>query len=163
MKVSKILVRKISLSRFSTNFTAQGFVELFFHFETIERAEHRQHNRFNLGNEWMVYSTNFRIKISLIEKDPNYLCSLFSDREYYTRKISDLLQKIAKLFIKFCKKFVKLTKNCLQSQSTGHSVEKRKILSYQRKISSNQLFRNLLSKTVVFTKFLSKIREREFP
>ena len=122
------------MSRFSTNFTAQGFVEpFFFHFdffETLERAEHRQHNRFNLGNEWMVYSTNFRIKISLIEKDPNYLCSLFSDREYYTRKISDLLQKIAKLFIKFCKKFVKLTKNCLQSQSTGHSVEILEFLSH---------------------------------
>ena len=73
-------------------------------FETLERAEHRQHNRFNLGNEWMVYSTNFRIKISLIEKEPNYSCSLFSGRDYYSREISDLLQMRAKLFINFAKK-----------------------------------------------------------
>ena len=39
-----------------------------------------------------------------------------------------------------------------------HSVEKREILSRQRNISSNQLF----SKTVTFTKFLPKMRERDF-
>ena len=44
-----------------------------------------------------------------------------------------------------------------------HSVEKQEILSHQKNISSNQLFRNLFSKTVTFTKFLPKIREREFP
>ena len=42
-----------------------------------------------------------------------------------------------------------------------HSVEKRKILS-PKNISSNQLFSNLFSKTVTFTKFLLKMREREF-
>ena len=78
----------------------------------------------------MVYSTNFRIKISLIEKEPNYSCSLFSGRDYYSREFSDLLQMRAKLFIRFCKKIVKLTKNCLQSQSTGHSVEILEFLSH---------------------------------
>ena len=49
-----------------------------------------------------------------------------------------------------------------------HSVEKAVILSHQRNISSNQLFKlssNLFSivcKTVTLTKFLPKIREREF-
>ena len=36
-------------------------------------------------------------------------------------------------------------------------------LTHQRNISSNQLFSNLFSKTVTFTKFLLKMREREFP
>ena len=44
-----------------------------------------------------------------------------------------------------------------------HSVEKREILSHQKEISSSQLFSNLFSKTVTFTKFLPKMREREFP
>ena len=43
-----------------------------------------------------------------------------------------------------------------------HSVEKREILSHQKNISSNQLFSNLFSKTVTFTKFLLKIRESKF-
>ena len=43
-----------------------------------------------------------------------------------------------------------------------HSVEKWKIYSHWRKISSNQLFSNFFSKTVTFTKFLSKKCEREF-
>ena len=37
------------------------------------------------------------------------------------------------------------------------------ILSHQKNISSNQLFSNLFSKTVTFTKFLPKMSEREFP
>ena len=41
-----------------------------------------------------------------------------------------------------------------------YSVEKK--LS-QRNISSNQLFSNLFSKTAIFTEFLPKLREREFP
>ena len=44
-----------------------------------------------------------------------------------------------------------------------HSVEKREIISHQKNISSNQLFRNLFSKTVTFTKFLPEIGERELP
>ena len=40
-----------------------------------------------------------------------------------------------------------------------HSVVKRDILSHWKKISSNQLF----SKTIAFTKILSKKSEREFP
>ena len=42
------------------------------------------------------------------------------------------------------------------------SVEKREILSHKKKISSNQLFSNFFSKTIVFTKFLWKMCEREF-
>ena len=46
----------------------------------------------------------------------------------------------------------------------SHSVEKLEIRSHQKNISSNQLFSNLLfRKTVTFTKFLPKMREREFP
>ena len=37
------------------------------------------------------------------------------------------------------------------------------ILSHHKNISSNQLFSNLSSKTVTFTKFLPKMHEREFP
>ena len=49
------------------------------------------------------------------------------------------------------------------SQYSMHSVEKREILSPHRKnISSNQLFSNFFSKTVTFTEFLPKMREREF-
>ena len=44
-----------------------------------------------------------------------------------------------------------------------HSVEKREFLSHRKKISWNQLFSNFFSKTVGFTKFLSKKSEREFP
>ena len=45
-----------------------------------------------------------------------------------------------------------------------HSVEKQEILSpHQKNISLNQLFSYLFSKTVTFTKFLPKMREREFP
>ena len=39
---------------------------------------------------------------------------------------------------------------------------KREILSHQKNFSTNQFFSNLFSKTVTFTKFLPKIREREF-
>ena len=46
---------------------------------------------------------------------------------------------------------------------TVHSVEKRKILSHRKNISSNQLFSNLSSKTVTFTKNLIKMRESKFP
>ena len=45
---------------------------------------------------------------------------------------------------------------------SNHSVEKREILSHWKKISSNQLFSNLFSKTNAFTKFLRKNCEREF-
>ena len=38
-----------------------------------------------------------------------------------------------------------------------HSVEKREILSHQKDISSNQLFSNLFSRIVTFTKFLSNV------
>ena len=48
-------------------------------------------------------------------------------------------------------------------QQRVHSVEKQEILSHQKNISSNQLFSNLFSKTVTLTKFLIKMREREFP
>ena len=44
-----------------------------------------------------------------------------------------------------------------------HSVEKQEILSHWKNISWNQLLSNFFSKTVVFTKFLSKKCEREFP
>ena len=33
----------------------------------------------------------------------------------------------------------------------------------EKNIPSNQLFSNLVSKTITFTKFLRKMREREFP
>ena len=52
---------------------------------------------------------------------------------------------------------------CGKVSQNHSSMEKREILSHQRKISSNQLFSNLFSKTVTFTKFLPKLREREFP
>ena len=44
-----------------------------------------------------------------------------------------------------------------------HTVEEWKIHSYQNLFPSNQLFSNLLSKYVGFTKFLSKKRESNFP
>ena len=44
-----------------------------------------------------------------------------------------------------------------------HTVEKREILFHRKNISSNQLFSNLFTKTVTFTEFLLKMREREFP
>ena len=47
--------------------------------------------------------------------------------------------------------------------STLCSVEKQDILSHQKNISSNQLFSDLFSKTVTFTKFLPKISESKFP
>ena len=47
---------------------------------------------------------------------------------------------------------------------TQCNVEKLEILSHLKQFSSNQLFSNLLfCKTVNFTKFLPKMREREFP
>ena len=46
---------------------------------------------------------------------------------------------------------------------TVHSVEKWKIYSHQKNISSNQLFSNFISKTVVLTKFLPKKRESKIP
>ena len=42
------------------------------------------------------------------------------------------------------------------------SVEKRKIYSHRKNISSNQLFSNFFSNIVVFTKFLPKKCERQF-
>ena len=42
------------------------------------------------------------------------------------------------------------------------TVEKWKILSHQKNISWNQLFSNFFSKTIGFTKFLSKKCDREF-
>ena len=43
-----------------------------------------------------------------------------------------------------------------------HGVEKQEILSpHQKNISSNQLFCNLFSKTITFTKFLPKMRDWE--
>ena len=44
-----------------------------------------------------------------------------------------------------------------------HGVEKWKIYSHWKKISSNQLFSNFFSKTVTFTKFLPKMHESKFP
>ena len=46
-------------------------------------------------------------------------------------------------------------------QTTGWRNEKFSLT--KKNISSNQLFSTLFSKTVNFTKFLPKIREREFP
>ena len=47
---------------------------------------------------------------------------------------------------------------------TMHSVEKREILSHQKIFRQiNSLVTYLVSKTVTFTKFLPKMREREFP
>ena len=43
-----------------------------------------------------------------------------------------------------------------------HSLEKREILSRWKKISSNQLFSNFISKSIAFTKFLQKKCERDF-
>ena len=43
-----------------------------------------------------------------------------------------------------------------------HSVEISKILSHPKKFSWNQIFSNLFSKTVAFTKFSSEKCEREF-
>ena len=44
-----------------------------------------------------------------------------------------------------------------------HSVEKQEILSHWKNISWNQLFSKFFSKTVVFTKFLSKMSKSKFP
>ena len=42
-------------------------------------------------------------------------------------------------------------------------MEKQEILYHQKNIPSNKLVSNLFSKTITFTKFLAKVREREFP
>ena len=44
-----------------------------------------------------------------------------------------------------------------------HTVEKWKIYSHPKNISSNQLLSNFISKTVVLTKFLPKKRESKIP
>ena len=44
-----------------------------------------------------------------------------------------------------------------------HTVEKWKVYSHQNFFSSNQLFSNLFSKCVGFTKFLPKMGESKFP
>ena len=56
---------------------------------------------------------------------------------------------------KFCQKSVRV--NFRNFHTALHSVEKREILSHLENISSNQLFSNLFSKTVTFTKFLPKM------
>ena len=64
-----------------------------------------------------------------------------------SRNNSQVIQKFRKLHTAVC----------------DLSVEKREILCHQKNISSNQLFSNLFSKTVTFTKFLPKMRESKFP
>ena len=59
----------------------------------------------------------------------------------------------------FCEKRVREN---FRNFHSVHSVEKRKIWSHQKNISSNQLFSNFFSKTIVFTKFLLRNCEREF-
>ena len=49
------------------------------------------------------------------------------------------------------------------ANATEITVWKNEKLSPTRNISSNQLFSNWFSKTITFTKFCPKMREREFP
>ena len=51
----------------------------------------------------------------------------------------------------------------MQIKLQYHFVEKFKIYSHQKNISSNQFFSNSFSKPVTFTKFLPKMSERKFP
>ena len=50
-----------------------------------------------------------------------------------------------------------------QNFAYTHIVEKWKIYSHPKNISSNQLFSNFFSKTVTITKILPKLRESKFP
>ena len=63
-------------------------------------------------------------------------------------KIAQFDKKLSSLDLKHC-----------SVDSTLHSVEKWKIYSHPKNISSNQLFSNFVSKSIVFTKFLPKKRE----
>ena len=69
--------------------------------------------------------------------------------KYFVKLTGNLLSR------NFCQKCVRL--NCSNFYTV--SLEKNEKLSLTKNISSNQLF----SKTVTFTKFLPKMREKEFP
>ena len=56
-----------------------------------------------------------------------------------------------------------LDRKCLQTFFIIYYITVWKKNSPQKNISSNQLFSNLFSKTAIFTEFLPKLREREFP
>ena len=79
------------------------------------------------------------------------------------RQINSLVITLVKTLLSrnFCQKCVRLNRSNFHIVS-AHSVEKWKILSHWKKISSNQLFSSFVSKNVVFTKFLSKKCESKF-
>ena len=83
----------------------------------------------------------------------------FTLTEKKFRQITYLVLFIVKTLLSrnFCQKCE--TKS---QQFPNCGVEKWEILSHWKKISSNQLFSNFFSKTIVFTKFLRKKCEREF-
>ena len=94
--------------------------------------------------KWKIYS--YLKNISSNQLFSNFICN---------RYFHEIFVKILRVLTKI--NFLKLSFN------TVHSVEKREILSHRKNISSNQLFSKLFSKIVTFTKFLPKMREREFP
>ena len=81
------------------------------------------------------------------------------------RQINSLVIYLVKPLLSrnFCQKMVRVNFRNFHSVSMPHSVEKREILSHLKDISSNQLFSNLFSKTVTFTKSFTKMRQRKFP
>ena len=79
-----------------------------------------------------------------------------------TFRFSTLLGHHWKIFVKsilmnYCKKL--FSRKIFQVVYQSRRVEKQEIHSHLKNISSNQLFSNLFSKTITFTKFLP----REFP
>ena len=86
-----------------------------------------------------------------------------SQKRKKNRQINSLVTYLVKPLLSrnFCQKCVRETsRNFHNVLWQCHSVEKWGILSHRKNISWNQLFSNLFSKTVAFTKFLSKKCER---
>ena len=110
-------------------------------------------------------SHDFLSKIFMLHR----VCTLWKLRKFTLtekifRQITYLVISLVKLLLSrnFCQKCVREnSRNCHTVKH--HTVEITEIYSHLEKISSNQLFSNFFSKTVTFTKFLPKKREREFP
>ena len=107
-----------------------------------------------------IWRKKCRIKILIFtEKRPVFFSNNF------TKILHELIQEpfwFHEIFFRTknkTKMFVLVSRNFLQIR---HSVEKCEILSHRKNISWNQLFSNLFSKTIAFTKFLSKKYERQF-
>ena len=96
------------------------------------------------------YKPELKIKVSVIEENN------FS--YFYVESISCM--------IRLMQKVINAKTHCVHTVRTYvrvRSGEKREILSHRKNISWNQLFSDFFSKTVDFTKYLSKECETKFP